>query len=162
VFIYYKTLIMYADITYSWTTKQLKSLTEIENHKIMFDGYEYIWMINLDGNWSRHSFQNFETYGKAVQYLRFHMYLWDIEFHKRKHKKKRKDFFKEMKEHVKSQEKIHKIAKSTLPTIEKINFIRLENPNISKHQICELLDIKASMYYRHLRKLKQRGTLFSA
>ena len=67
-----------------------------------------------------------------------------------------------MKEHVKSQEKIHKIAKSTLPTIEKINFIRLENPNISKHQICELLDIKASMYYRHLRKLKQRGTLFSA
>ena len=41
---------MYADINYSWTTKQLKSLTEIENHKIMFDGYEYIWMINLDGN----------------------------------------------------------------------------------------------------------------
>ena len=67
-----------------------------------------------------------------------------------------------MKEHVKSQEKIYKMAKSTLPTIEKINFIRLESPYITKEQICELLDIKASMYYRHLRKLKQRGTLFSA
>jgi hypothetical protein len=153
---------MYADINYSWTTKQLKSLTEIENHKIMFDGYEYIWMINLDGNWSRHSFQNFETYGKAVNHLRFHMYLWDKELHKRKHKKKRKDFFKEMKEHVKSQEKIYKMAKSTLPTIEKINFIRLENPYTTKEQMCELLGIKKRMYYRHLKNLKKRGTLFSA
>ena len=150
------------DIYYSWTDEELKLLTDVYNHKIMFDGYEYIWKINLDGDWSKHSFQNFETYGKAVHYLRFHMYLWDKELHKRKHKKKRKDFFSEMKKHVKSQEKIYKIAKSRMPTIEKINFIRLENPNISKHQICELLDIKASIYYRHLRTLKQRGTLFSA
>ena len=83
---------MYADITYSWTTKQLKSLTEIENHKIMFDGYEYIWMINLDGNWSRHSLQNFNTYGKAVHYLRFHMHLWDKELEKRTRIRKRTDF----------------------------------------------------------------------
>ena len=150
------------DIYYSWTDEELKLLTDVYNHKIMFDGYEYIWMVKLNGDWSKHSFQNFETYGKAVHYLRFHMYLWDKELHKRKHKKKRKNFFSEMKKHVKSQEKIYKIAKSRMPTIEKINFIRLENPNISKHQICELLDIKASIYYRHLRTLKQRGTLFSA
>ena len=150
------------DIYYSWTDEELKLLTDVYNHKIMFDGYEYIWMVKLNGDWSKHSFQNFETYGKAVHYLRFHMSLWDKELHKRKHKKKRKDFFSEMKKHVKSQEKIYKIAKSRMPTIEKINFIRLENPNISKHQICELLDIKASIYYRHLRTLKQRGTLFSA
>ena len=150
------------DIYYSWTDEELKLLTDVYNHKIMFDGYEYIWMVKLNGDWSKHSFQNFETYGKAVHYLRFHMHLWDKELHKRKHKKKRKDFFNEMKKHVKSQEKIYKIAKSRMPTIEKINFRRLENPNISKHQICELLDIKASIYYRHLRTLKQRGTLFSA
>lgn len=51
-----------------------------------------------------------------------------------------------MKEHVKSQEKIYKMAKSTLPTIEKINFIRLENLYITKEQICELLGIKKRMY----------------
>ena len=150
------------DIYYSWTDEELKLLTDVYNNKIMFDGYEYIWMVKLNGDWSKHSFQNFETYGKAVHYLRFHMHLWDKELYKRKHKKKRKNFFSEMKKHVKSQEKIYKIAKSRMPTIEKINFIRLENPNISKHQICELLDIKASIYYRHLRTLKQRGTLFSA
>ena len=150
------------EIYYSWTDEELKSLTDVYNHKIMFDGYEYIWMVKLNGDWSKHSFQNFETYRKAVHYLRFHLHLWDKELHKRKHKKKRKDLFSEMKKHVKSQEKIYKIAKSRMPTIEKINFIRLENPNISKHQICELLDIKASIYYRHLRTLKQRGTLFSA
>ena len=90
------------DIYYSWTDEELKLLTDVYNHKIMFDGYEYIWKINLDGDWSKHSFQNFETYGKAVHYLRFHMHLWDKELHKRKHKKKRKDFFSEMKKHVKS------------------------------------------------------------
>ena len=67
-----------------------------------------------------------------------------------------------MKEHVKSQEKIYKMAKSTLPTIEKINFIRLENPYITKEQICELLGIKKRMYYRDLKNPKKRDTLFSA
>ena len=40
--------------------------------------------------------------------------------------------------------------------------MRLENPNIGKYQVCELLDIKDSIYYRYLRTFKQRGTLLSA
>ena len=71
-------------------------------------------------------------------------------------------FFKEMEEEFKSQDKIRGIAKSTLPTIEKINFMRLENTKIEMYQVCELLGIKSSIYYRHLRTLKERSTLFSA
>ena len=40
--------------------------------------------------------------------------------------------------------------------------MRLENPKIEMYQVCELLGIKSRMYFRHLEKLKQRGTLFSA
>ena len=27
----------------SWSTEHLQSLTQIKNHKILFDGYEYYW-----------------------------------------------------------------------------------------------------------------------
>jgi len=151
------------EINYNrWTTNQLRLLSDFNNHKIMFDGYEYIWMNNIFREWKRHCIWNYSDIKKVYSHLKFSLNQWNKELNKRIIKCDRKKYFEEMEEHIKSQEKIHKTAKSTLPTIEKINFIRLENPNISKHQICELLDIKASMYYRHLRKLKQRGTLFSA
>lgn len=151
------------EINYNrWTTNQLRQLIEYSNHKIMFDGFEYIWMNNIFGEWKRHCILNYSDRKKVYSHMKFSLDQWNKELHKRIIKCERKKYFEEMEEHFKSQDKIRKMAKSTLPTIEKINFIRLENPNISKHQICDLLDIKASMYYRHLRKLKQRGTLFSA
>ena len=27
----------------SWSTEDLKMLTQVDNHKIMYDGYEYYW-----------------------------------------------------------------------------------------------------------------------
>ena len=32
----------------SWSTNQLQLLTNINNHKFMFDGYEYRWMHNIN------------------------------------------------------------------------------------------------------------------
>lgn len=145
-----------------WTTNQLRLLTVQDNHKIIFDGFEYIWMNKIDGDWERHCIFNYQDVKKAISHMKYSLSKWDKELNRRIDKSERKEFFEQIQKDFKSQDKIRKISKSTLPTIEKINFMRLENPNISKHQICELLDIKASIYYRHLRTLKQRGTLFSA
>ena len=60
------------------------------------------------------------------------------------------------------QEKTIKTANSTLPTIEKINHIKLIKEDISIEELERLLDIKRSIIYRHIRTLKRRGTLFSA
>ena len=94
--------------------------------------------------------------------MKYSLSQWDKELIRRVNKYERNQFFKEMEEEFKSQDKIRGIAKSTLPTIEKINFMRLENPKIEMYQVCELLGIKSRMYFRHLEKLKKRGTLFSA
>lgn len=146
----------------SWSTNQLILLTEVDNHKVMFDDYEYIWMNNIEGEWKRHCLLNYSNHKKAISHLRYCLNIWDKELNKRRNKIERKQFFIDMGTHFKSQEKIRKTANSSLPTIEKINFIRLENPNTTKHQVCELLGIKPSIYYRHLRTLKSRGTLLSA
>ena len=31
-----------------WTTEELESLIQINNHRIMFDGYEYFWVRMLE------------------------------------------------------------------------------------------------------------------
>lgn len=146
----------------SWSTSQLQLLTNINNHKFMFDGYEYRWMHNINDKWEIHFIEPFKSYKKGFSYLRFALNLWDKELKTRINKTDRQEFFINVGEYHKTEEKIRKIAKSSLPTIEKINFMRLENPNIGRYQVCELLDIKDSIYYRHLRTLKQRGTLLSA
>ena len=146
----------------SWSTNQLQLLTNINNHKFMFDGYEYRWMHNINDKWEIHFIEPFKSFKKGFSYLRFALNLWDKELKTRINKTDRKEFFINVGEYHKTEEKIRKIAKSSLPTIEKINFMRLENPNIGKYQVCELLDIKDSIYYRHLRTLKKRGTLLSA
>ena len=30
-----------------WTTEELENLTKLENHKIMFDGYEFYWVSKI-------------------------------------------------------------------------------------------------------------------
>ena len=119
-------------------------------------------MHNINDKWEMHFIEPFKSYKKGFSYLRFALNLWDKELKTRINKTDRKEFFINVGEYHKTEEKIRKIAKSSLPTIEKINFMRLENPNIGKYQVCELLDIKDSIYYRYLRTLKQRGTLLSA
>ena len=55
----------------SWSTEDLKTLTQVDNHKIMFDGYEYYWIRKLKDDWERHFIHNFEDSKKAFHYLKF-------------------------------------------------------------------------------------------
>ena len=36
-----------------WTTEELESLIQINNHSIMFDGYEYLWVRMFEDKWER-------------------------------------------------------------------------------------------------------------
>ena len=43
----------------SWSTEDLKSLTNVKNHKFVFDGYEYTWHRKLKDDWEIHFIRNF-------------------------------------------------------------------------------------------------------
>jgi len=146
----------------SWSTDDLKTLTQVDNHKIMFDGYEYYWIRKLKDDWERHFILNFEDSKKAFHYLKFTIGMWQQELNKRLEITVRAKSYKELERMLYIQEKTTKTVNSVLPTIEKINHIKLINEGISAEELSSLLKVKKSIIYRHIRTLKSRGTLFSA
>ena len=146
----------------SWSTEHLQSLTQIKNHKILFDGYEYYWVRKLEDKWERHFILNFANKKKAFHYLKYNIRKWQEELNVRLKITNKALCYKDLEMMLDIQEKTIKTANSTLPTIEKINHIKLIKEDISIEELESLLDIKRSIIYRHIRALKRRGTLFSA
>lgn len=145
-----------------WTLEELESLTKIKNHRIMFDGYEYYWVRKLNEKWERHFILNFKTKEKAFSYLKYNIGKWRKELLKLKNKLENNASYKDLERILDVQVKTHKIVNSGMPTIERINHIRLVNEGITASELSNLLDVKSSIIYRHLRTLKDRGTLLCA
>ena len=112
----------------SWSTEDLQTLTQVDNHKIMFDGYEYYWIRKLKDDWERHFILNFEDSKKAFHYLKFTIGMWQQELNKRLEITVRAKSYKKLERMLYIQEKTTKTVNSVLPTIEKIN----PRPAISK------------------------------
>ena len=146
----------------SWSTDSLKMLTDVYNHKIMYDGYEYYWLRKLEDDWERHFILNFEDSKKAFHYLKHNISKWQKELNKRLEITVRDKSYKELERMLDIQEKTIKTVNSSFPTIEKINIIKLINEGISAEELSSLLNVKKSIIYRHIRTLKSRGTLCSA
>ena len=145
-----------------WTTEELENLTKLENHKIMFDGYEYCWVRKLKDDWERHFVLNFADPKKAFHYLKYNIDKWQKELNRRLETTVRDKSYKELERMLKAQEKTIKTVNSSLPTIEKINIIKLIKEGISAAELSSMLKVKKSIIYRHIRTLKRRGTLCSA
>jgi len=145
-----------------WTLEELESLTKIKNHRIMFDGYEYYWVRKLNEKWERHFIINFKTKEKAFSYLKYNIGKWRKELLKLKNELENNASYKDLERILDVQVKIYKIVNSGMPTIERINHIRLVNEDITVSELSNLLDVKSSIIYRHFRTLKNRGTLLCA
>ena len=145
-----------------WTLEELESLTKIKNHRIMFDGYEYYWVRKLNEKWERHFILNFKTKEKAFSYLKYNIGKWRKELLKLKNELENNASYKDLERILDVQVKTYKIVNSGMPTIERINHIRLVNEDITVSELSNLLDVKSSIIYRHLRTLKDRGTLLCA
>ena len=143
----------------SWSTEDLKTLTQVDNHKIMFDGYEYYWIRKLKDDWERHFILNFEDSKKAFHYLKFTIGMWQQELNKRLEITVRAKSYKELERMLYIQEKTTKTVNSVLPTIEKINHIKLINEGISAEELSSLLKVKKSIIYRHYNSLNVLAAL---
>lgn len=145
-----------------WTTEELESLIQINNHRIMFDGYEYFWVRMLEDKWERHFILNFSNKRKAFSYLKYNIGKWNKELLKRKDISDRITSYKELETILHTQEQTHKILNSEMPTIEKINHLRLVNNEVSATELSKMLEVSSSMIYRHIRNLEERGSLLCA
>ena len=128
----------------------------------MFDGYEYFWVRMLEDKWERHFILNFSNKRKAFSYLKYNIGKWNKELLKRKDISDRITSYKELETILHTQEQTHKILNSEMPTIEKINHLRLVNNEVSATELSKMLEVSSSMIYRHIRNLEERGSLLCA
>ena len=129
----------------NWTTEELESLIQINNHRIMYDGYEYFWVRMLENKWERHFILNFSDKRKAFSYLKYNIGKWNKELLDRKKITDRITSYKELETILHTQEQTHKILNSEMPTIEKINHLRLVNNEVSATELSNMLDVSSSM-----------------
>ena len=121
----------------SWSTEELNNLKEITNHKVVYDGYEFVWMSRPNNKWLRHFVANFEDYNKPMSWIHHHTYNWGVEYRARQAK-----YLEDMRKSLDVDIKIQQISKEAkVKTKEKISEILKLKPSISNKDIASVLGI---------------------
>jgi hypothetical protein len=129
----------------NWTTEQLKNLKEVTNHKVIYDGYEFVWMSKPEDVWIRHYIRNFEDYNKPMSWIHHHTYNWSKEYKQRQEK-----YLSDMRRSLDIDVKIREISREAkVKTKEKVREIVNLKPNITSKEIAEILDITPRAVNKH-------------
>ena len=137
----------------SWDDDQLEKLCDFKNHRIIYDGYNYVWENNITGHWKLHSIKLFDDQKKPFEWLNYWLYKWDKEHMKRLFGIEYEIYFNSMKKNLKVSVEIYDISKLKIDTKEKIKRILSINPDIKVKQLCDMLDRKRSIVHRHIRNI---------
>lgn len=128
-----------------WSLEELRDLKEITNHRIDYDGYEFVWMHYLNNKWSRHYVRNFSDYNKPMSWIYFNLNVWNKEYNERSNK-----YLKDMKRNLDIEVKITEISReANIRTKNKINEILKLKPSMSNKDIAEVLGVTIRTVERH-------------
>lgn len=128
-----------------WSTEHLKELKELTNHKVIWDGYEYVWMSKRDNKWQRHYVRNFDNYNTPMSWIFFNLSKWNNEYNERS-----KQYLKKMQLDLETEVKITEISReASIKTKEKIHQILKLKPNISNKEISDILGVTIRTIERH-------------
>ena len=130
----------------NWSTEDLINLKEITNHKVIYDGYEFVWMVKLYGEWNRHYVNNFEDYNKPMSWIHHNVHNWGKEYRQRHAK-----YLDDMRLRLDIDVKIREISReANVKTREKVIEILYLKPDISNKDIASILGvtIKSVEYHK--------------
>tara|TARA_R110000823_G_scaffold247039_1_gene370869 strand:- start:329 stop:784 length:456 start_codon:yes stop_codon:yes gene_type:complete len=139
--------------TTSWPYEDLKSLTNLLNHKSVFDGYSYVWKAKIKGKWINQSVKLFDTEKEYKSVLIFTMYRWSKELQDRDNKIFKDTQLKELKtkkELDKKYKTIVKISSKNLKPLKKIELILEVANDVPNEMIYKAIGISKATFYRHL------------
>ena len=129
----------------SWSDNHLKQLKDITNHKVIYDGYEFVWMSKLDGNWNRHYVRNFTNYNKPMSWIHVSIYKLNKEY-KNRYSKYLEDMRRSLEIDIRIQE-ISRVA--NIKTKQKIQEILNLKPDINNKDISDILGVTIRTVERH-------------
>lgn len=129
----------------SWSTEHLKQLKEITNHKVIYDGYEFVWMSKIDNKWDRQYIENFTDYNTPMSWIHFCIDKWSKEYNSRPHK-----YIKDMQTDLEIEIKIREISReANIRTKNKIKEILKLKPTMSNKEISDILGVTIRTVERH-------------
>lgn len=133
----------------SWSDSDLEKLTNPKNHRIRFDGYEYVWEHKINKSWERHAIHNFEDYKRPYVSLQSWLWNWSKELMERK-MKQASDYFKDMETYLKNTKKVLEIKNGPYKTKKKIQMIQELMPSETVTFIADVLDISRQAVHKHI------------
>tara|TARA_R110002020_G_scaffold373570_1_gene585088 strand:+ start:254 stop:649 length:396 start_codon:yes stop_codon:yes gene_type:complete len=130
-----------------WSIEHLNQLKELTNHRVVWDKYEFVWQVKLDGKWQRHYIRNFNNYNTPMSWIFFNISKWNNEYNNRRTK-----YLKDMKSNLEIEIKITEISReSNVRTKQKIKEIINLKPSISNKDIADVLGVTIRTVERHKR-----------
>tara|TARA_R110002012_G_scaffold3900_1_gene18083 strand:- start:304 stop:699 length:396 start_codon:yes stop_codon:yes gene_type:complete len=130
-----------------WSIEHLNQLKELTNHRVVWDKYEFVWQVKLDGKWQRHYIRNFNNYNTPMSWIFFNISKWNNEYNNRRTK-----YLKDMKANLEIEIKITEISReSNVRTKQKIKEIINLKPSISNKDIADVLGVTIRTVERHKR-----------
>ena len=132
----------------SWKTSDLKDLKEITNHKVVWDGYEFIWMSKINNVWSRHYVRNFKDYNTPISWMYFNISKCENEYDKRQ-----KKYVKDMRKELEIEIKITEISRDTIKrnTNKVLEILQLK-PSLNNQEIADILGVNI----RTIRRIRNK------
>ena len=67
----------------NWSTDELGQLQNMDNHRITYDGFNYIWECKLNNKWKKRSITLYETTTRALSELHYSLSIFKKEYDKR-------------------------------------------------------------------------------
>ena len=129
----------------SWSDKELEKLCNPDNHKIVYDRYQYRWYHNIDGKWEIHSIECFAEYKRPYSWLQYNLAVWSKELMSRRIEQARNKRMVQLK-----IERIRRQRESSIAI--KVLEIHRMNPSLTQVEISRLLDVSQQLVYKYLRR----------
>lgn len=129
---------------------ELKKLSDIENHKIIYDGYDFWWYANKDKEFTLHCIKPFDNPMEA----KAHIIYWQLKYIQELNKKE--NYLDKMLNDLMIDVKIKNICKDkTLKSKAKIKQVLYIKPNTTPIELSKLLEVTTMAISKQLKSIKQ-------
>lgn len=133
-----------------YTIEQYKNLSKIENHKIIYDGFDYWWHSIKDKEFTLHCVKPFKDYKQILSYRQY----WLPIYYERSIGV---DCLDVMLQELFIDVKIKDIANNKdIKLVNKIKQILEINPSIKQKELVDLLEVTKMTISRYFKQLKAK------
>lgn len=128
----------------NFTTEQLEYLSNPDNHKIKFDGYEFVWYADSGQGFQVHSLIRSEDAKKIASHIHYWLAKYDKELRSRRKSNKKSDFMKE----AMINRQLFEISNSSDRTSVKLKKMLELDSTLTPKQLIEEYSLPARSVYR--------------